>query len=315
MRREWCALMVVVVLLAGCSSGTTGDSVPESSSTSPTTATVVATSSASAAPSTVAELPSGAGAVVEVSGGALPAAVTGAVTSRGGELGDTASWDARYETYGLPRVAGSGVRLVAGEIEATAVEDGWQRRDALQWLLMDVSHASLGEILEELAVAAGLERWQVSERAEMVGNGDCLERRFTTSSTSTTWELSGCSYPDMAGMFAVAVERSGVFANAPSLVDPSVAAVASAMSGQLTSVSVFFGPPLTAGSASTLTVSATVGFEAGLEEAQVTLTAGPLAGWRASPGEGSVMYAGGVGSRWVLSSGSAVFAAAGRLSS
>ena len=160
MRGEWCAL--VVVLLAGCSSGTTGDSVPESSSTSPTTATVLATSSASAAPSTVAELPSGAGAVVEVSGGALPSAVTGAVTSRGGELGDTASWDARYETYGLPRVAGSGVRLVAGEIEATAVEDGWQRRDALQWLLMDVSHASLGEILEELAVAAGFERWQVS---------------------------------------------------------------------------------------------------------------------------------------------------------
>jgi hypothetical protein len=207
------------------------------------------------------------------------------------------------------------VRLVAGEIEASAVDGGWQRRDALQWLFMDVSHASLDSILDELAAAAEVSGWAVSERTETISNGDCIERTFTTLSTPTTWKLSGCKYPDYAGMFAVAVERSGTFANAPSPVDPSVAAVASSVDGQVTAVSVVFDHPTSTGSAVTLTATATVSFDAGLAVAEATLSAGPLTGWRMAPGEGSVMYSGGIGTRWVVSSGEATITASGRLTS
>jgi len=250
-----------------------------------------------------------------VSGGLLPSAVTSAITSKGGELADTASWDARFETFGLPRVAGPGVRLVAAEIEATAVDGGWQRRDALQWLLMDVSHASLDSILDELAAAAELSDLAVSVQQETVGNGDCTERTFTTPTNETTWKLSGCRYSDFAGMFAVAVERSGTCVNAPPLVDPSVAAVASSVDGKVTAVSVVFDHPTSTGSAVTVTATATVRFDAGLADAEAALTAGPLAGWRPAPGDGSVMYSGGIGTRWVVSSGEATLTAIGRLAS
>lgn len=308
MQRElWCA---AALLMAGCSNGG-GDGAMTTTSMTARMAEVatVATPPADAS----AELSVGPGLEVAVSGGLLPSAVTSAITSKGGELADTASWDARYETFGLPRVAGPGVRLVAGEIEAVLVGEGWQRRDALQWLFMDTTHASLGEFLDELAAAADINDWVVSERQETVSNGECIERVLTNAATTTTWKLSGCAYPDFAGMFAVAVERSGVFANAPSPVDPTVATVASSLDGEVTAVSVFFGPPASTGSAVTLMVSATVSFDAGLADAEATLTTGPLLGWRVSPGEGSVMYSGGIGARWVVSSGEATLTATGRL--
>ena len=120
---------------------------------------------------------------------------------------------------------------------------------------------------------------------------------------------------DDAGMFAVAVERSGTFVNAPSPVDPSVAALVSSVDGQVTAVSVVFDHPTSTGSAVTLTATATVSFDAGLADAEATLTVGPLAGWRSAPGDGSVMYSGGIGTRWVVSSGEATLTATGRLTS
>lgn len=309
MRHEWWC--VGLLLMIGCSAGDNG-APPSTSTTSAATAVTTAPQPPADGPE---QLPVGPGPEVAVSGGLLPSAVTSAITSKGGELADTASWDARYETFGLPRVAGPGVRLVAGEIEASAVDGGWQRRDALQWLLMDVSHASLDSILNELAAAADVSNWAVSERQEAVGNGDCTERTFTTPTSEATWKLSGCTYPDFAGMFAVAVERSGTFVNAPSPIDPSVAALVSSVDGQVTTVSVVFDHPTSTGSAVTLTATATVSFDAGLADAEATLTAGPLAGWRVAPGEGSVMYSGGIGTRWVVSSGEATLTATGRLSS
>lgn len=308
MRREWwCAS---VLLVAGCSNGG-GDGTTTTTSMTATTAEVVTVTTPPAdAPGT---LPVGPGPEVQVSGGMLPSSVTSAMTSTGGEVADTASWDARYETFGLPRVAGPGARLVAGEIEASAVDGGWRRRDALQWLFIDTTHASLGELLDELAAGADINDWVVSERQETVSNGECIERVVTNAATTTTWKLSGCTYPDFAGMFAVAVERSGVFTNAPSPVDPTVAMVATSVDGEVTAVSVFFGPPASTGSAATLTVSATVSFDAGLADAEAALTTGPLLGWRAAPGEGSVMYSGGIGARWVVSSGEATLSATGRL--
>lgn len=310
MRHEWWSALALLV--AGCSTGGGERATPSTSTTTEMTAVVSAPAPRHV--ETVA-LPAGPGPEVTVSGGLLPSAVTSAIMSKGGELADTASWDARYETFGLPRVAGPGVRLVAGEIEASAVDGGWQRRDALQWLFMDVSHASLDSILDELAAAAEVSDWAVGERQETVGNGDCTERTFTTPTDSATWKLSGCTYPDFAGMFAVAVERSGTFVNAPSPVDPSVAALVSSVDGQVTAVSVVFDHPTSTGSAVTLTATATVSFDAGLADAEATLTAGPLAGWRVAPGDGSVMYSGGIGTRWVVSSGEATLTATGRLTS
>lgn len=310
MRREWwCA---AALLVASCSTGS-GDETTASTSTT-TESTVAVSAPAPNGVESVA-LQVGPGPEVRVSGGLLPSAVTSAMTSKGGELADTASWDASYETFGLPRVAGPGARLVAGEIEAVAVDGGWQRRDALQWLFMDVSHVSLGSILDELAAAAEVGDWAVSERQETVGNGDCTERTFTRATDTTTWKLSGCAYPDFAGMFAVAVERSGTLVNAPSPVDPSVAAVVSSVGGQVTAVSVVFDHPTSTGSAVTLTATATVSFGAGLADAEATLMAGPLAGWRVAPGDGSVMYSGGIGTRWVVSSGEATLTSTGRLTS
>ena len=165
MRHEWwCA---AALLVAGCSTGGGEGATASTSTTTETTGVVLVT-----APSGVESvaLHDGPGPEVTVSGGLLPSAVTSAITSKGGELADTASWDARYETFGLPRIAGPGVRLVAGEIEASAVDGGWKRRDALQWLFMDVSHASLDSILDEFAAAAEVSDWVVSERQETVGN-------------------------------------------------------------------------------------------------------------------------------------------------
>ena len=313
MRREWwwCAAILVV---AGCSTGGGEGATASTSTTTETTGVVSVMAPTPPAVETV-ELQVGPGPEVMVSGGLLPSAVTSAISSKGGELADTASWDARYETFGLPRIAGPGVRLVAGEIEALAVDGGWQRRDALQWLFMDVSHASLESILEELAVAAEVSDWSVIERHETVGGGDCTERTFTTSTSEAAWKLSGCTYPEFAGMFAVAVERSGTFVHTPSPVDPSVAAVATSVDGQVTAVSVIFDHPTSTGSAVTLTATVTVSFDAGLADAKALLTEGPLAGWRAAPGDGSVMYSGGIGTRWVVSSGQARLTATGRLSS
>jgi hypothetical protein len=239
--------------------------------------------------------------------------VTTAITSKGGELADTASWDARHETFGLPRIAGPGVRLVAAEIEATAVGGGWQRRDALQWLFMDIAHVSLDELLDDVASAAGVGDWVVSEFQQTVSNGECVERTFTASTTTTTWKLSGCSYPDLAGLFAIGVERSSRFTEEPSPIDPSVAAAAEALDGRVTHVSVIFGHPTSTGSAVTLTAEATVTFDVGLAEARAILERGPMKGWTASPGEGSVMYSGGIGTRWVVTSGEATLRATGRL--
>jgi hypothetical protein len=125
--------------------------------------------------------------------------------------------------------------------------------------------------------------------------------------------LSGCSYPDFAGFFAVGVERSTTVTQAPSSVDPGVVQVAEALGGAVTRVSVIFGHPTSTGSAVTLTAEATVSFEAGLADAQAVLEVGPLAGWKASPGEGSVMYSGGIGTRWLVISGEAMLTASGRL--
>ena len=123
MRREcWCAAILAV---ASCSTG--GGNGATTSTTPSTAATAEVTIMATTPADAPAELPVGPGPEVQVSGGMLPSSVTSAITSKGGEVADTASWDARYETFGLPRVAGPGVRLVAGEIEASAVDDGWRR--------------------------------------------------------------------------------------------------------------------------------------------------------------------------------------------
>ena len=139
MRREWwwCAAILVV---AGCSTGGGEGATASTSTTTETTGVVSVMAPTPPAVETV-ELQVGPGPEVMVSGGLLPSAVTSAISSKGGELADTASWDARYETFGLPRIAGPGVRLVAGEIEALAVDGGWQRRDALQWLFIASVHS------------------------------------------------------------------------------------------------------------------------------------------------------------------------------
>ncbi|MFN6121304.1 MAG: hypothetical protein ACK5CE_16950 [Actinomycetes bacterium] len=256
------------------------------------------------------------GIVVEVAGGALPRDVVAAYESSGGELAVTASWDARFETFGLPRIAGDGVALVSARAEAVAVAGGWQRSDELQWLLRDDAMAGLDGLLDRVAVAAGVDDWTRTDEVSEVQGARCTTRIYTASDVpSPTWRVYGCSYPNELGMYAVAVAREGAFTTEePVIAEPSAVAVASTVGGHLQEVSVVFARPASVGSLTTLTTRVVIGFErAPVDAVADSLQRDALEGWRAMPGDNSVLFSGAPGQSWVLGDGSVVFSGEGRL--
>ncbi len=261
------------------------------------------------------ELTPGPGPSFEVSGGKLPQVVITGITSHGGELADTSSWDARFETYGLPRVTGPGVQLAGATIVVAAVDgaDGWSRSDGLQWLFMDSSHDGIAAMLDEVARSVGVESWTLTADVSIEQGANCVERDYWQATTSTAWKLQGCDFPSFAGMYSLGVTRTGVFTAGPPVVDPSVAAVLAALGGQITQVSVNFDHPVTEQSVVTLTTSAIVAYTQPDEAVIDTLVAGPLQGWTQSQGDGSVLFTGGLGTRWVVGTGNAALAGQGRL--
>lgn len=262
-----------------------------------------------------ATLTAGPGAELAVSGGNLPQSVMTGITSNGGEVADTSSWDARFETYGLPRVAGPGVKLVGATLDVSVAEGvpgSWARTDGLQWLFMDSSRDGVNAMLDDMARSAGLESWSVTASPSIVNGANCVVRDYWNE-TTTSWKLQGCDFPVFAGMYSVGVTRTGIFTQGPPIVDPSVSAVAAAAGGEVTKVSVTFDHPATAQSVVTLSTSTAVNFVVVDDEAISALAGGPLAGWTHSPGEGSIMFTGGLGTRWVVGSGQAWLSGQGRL--
>ena len=141
---KWHRTITVGVLLAtatACSTNTAGNDTASTTApavAAPSLAPVASTSVPVESAPTVTDAPtptdtaavlattsrSAASVEVVVSGGALPTAVASAVTSNGGELVDTAEWDARYGLVGLPIVAGPGVRLVGAEMVSRSLSGG-----------------------------------------------------------------------------------------------------------------------------------------------------------------------------------------------
>lgn len=301
--------ILAVVLLAGCSSSSPNEPAaasPDAPVTVPAagtgatdpqntvdTSVVTGTDPGSGGVALVA----GAGQSVAVSGGSLPTDVVDAVTSGGGELIDTSSWDARYETFGLPRITGSGVKLAGAKITVeSAGESSWRRTDGLQWLYMDASHSGLDEILDLVALAAGVDAWEMTVDLSTVNGADCVTRTYTRTAT---WTIEGCAYPVFPGMFATAVTRETVTDVAPTLPDPTVAQVATVLGGTIEETVIEFGSPKPGG-VTTLTSSAVVFYPGDRASAVTALTDGPLAGWDVLRGDGADVFTSG-SLRWTIS--------------
>lgn len=323
LRRTLSLLAVALVAITGCSGDDNTTTVASTDAESKTTTVVSdslpagSTSTPTPAESTVpdgvnpVELVAGAGVSVPVSGGLLPDRVVTSLRANGGELANTASFDARYETWGLPRVTGASVQLVAAESIVDANNGAWRRRDGMQWLFMDVSHDGIGALMDEMAAAAAVADWPVEVVDTAVGGGECVERTYTRDGIE--WLLQGCAYPDFAGMYALGVTRSGLFTAGPVIVDPSVAPMVDVLDGELTMVSVRFEHPASAGSVVTLTVQAVVTHQVPGAEAVDAVAEGPLQGWTRQPGDSSVQFVGGLGVRWMVTDGEARLTGEGRL--
>ena len=256
----------------------------------------------------------GPAASVAVVGDPLPRSVIDAIVAKGGELADTASWDARYDTFGLPRITGDRVRLVEAKIDARRMTNGWQRTDELQWLFQDTAHSGLDVLLDELAAAAGISTWAHTKDPKHVDGADCSTRTYARPGDSTMWRLQGCAYPKFPGMYAVGVGRDGLFADGePQNVEPTAQQVAAAVDGRIDAYTVTFGRPAATGSVSTLRTTVTVSYTGDATVTADTLARGPLAGWQRFPGDGSIMLSGSSGTRWVIGSGTATFDGQGRL--
>ena len=319
MRRS--SAIFAVVLLAGCSSSspnepaaTPGTGAPVTvSATDPSTTdpqNTVDNTAVTIPGSATVPLVAGAGQSVAVSGGSLPTDLVDAVTSGGGELIDTSSWDARYETFGLPRITGAGVKLAGATITVeSAGAANWQRTDALQWLYMDASHSGLDEILDLVALAAGVDAWEMTVERSTVNGAECVTRTYTRTST---WTIEGCAYPVFPGMFATAVTREAVTDVAPTVPDPTVTQVASVLGGTIEETVIEFGSPKPGG-VTTLTSSAVVVYPGDRASAVTALTAGPLTGWDVLRGDGADVFTSG-SLRWTISdTGAASLAVSSRV--
>jgi len=235
---------------------------------------------------------------------------------RGGELVNSSVWDARFETFGLPRVAGEGVVLVEATIDATRVTDGWRRVDQLQWLFQDTSSDGIGSLLDRAAAAVGVNGWVVAETVEVVDGASCTRRISTEriAPSSPTWTLQGCSFPAFPGMYSLGVGRDGVFTGAVvPAVEPTVGQVAALLGGTVDEVHVAFGHPEATGSVTTLRISVQVSHSIDSDTAVAAVVGGPLAGWQQFRGDGSVLLSGTGGASWVLSDASARFSFEGRV--
>ena len=326
MRRRWLAIVAAATVAAGCTAEGAQPVTTESTGAAsvPTRAAdVSAPDAATAVPLTSSEssgnaLTPGPGSPIVVDGGFLPRAVIDAVGRHGGELADQSVWDARFETFGLPRVVGVGVVLIEASIDATRMTNGWRRIDELQWLLQDTSSDGIGSLLDKAASAAGEAGWPVVETMEVVDGAACTKRVYSEPSvpTSPNWTLQGCSFPTLPGMYSLGVSRDGVFTGAEvPMVEPTVDQVAGALAGTVDEVHVEFGHPEATGSVTTLRISVQLSFNSDLGAAVAALGDGPLSGWQQFPGDASVMLSGTGGASWVLSDGSARFSFEGRLQS
>lgn len=324
MRRRWLAIVAAATVAAGCTAEGAQPVTTESTgaASEPTLAAEVSTPhTATTVPLTSSEsngnaLTPGPGSPIVVDGGLLPRAVIDAVGRRGGELADPSVWDARFETFGLPRVVGVGVMLVEARIDATRMTNGWRRIDELQWLLQDTSSDGISSLLDQAASAAGVAGWPVVETVEVVDGAACTKRVYSVPSvpTSPNWTLQGCAFPTLPGMYSLGVSRDGVFTGAEvPIVEPTVDQVASALAGTVDEVHVEFGHPEATGSVTTLRISVQLSFNTDLDAAVAAVGEGPLSGWQQFPGDASVMLSGTGGASWLLSDGSARFLFEGRL--
>ena len=241
------------------------------------------------------------GGVVTVSGGQLPSDVFDAYQSGGGELVETDDWQRRFDTLGMPTINGSGVRLVEAQINTQPAAGGWQRSDQMQWLFMDIRHASLNALLDDMAAAAGVDEvgWSMSSTSAVVQGANCTDRTYAprTGGDGVGWHLHGCGYPRYRSMFAAGFTRDGVFTSiSPPPVEPTTDAVSATLGGVLSDVSVVWTHP-DAGSMSTLTTTLVVSWSGYLNAATEALAKGPLAGWRQSPGDTSMLFVGSPGAQ------------------
>lgn len=241
-------------------------------------------------------LVAGAGPDVHVRGGDFPPEIVQAYGNRAGELLDVGVWDARFDTYGLPRLvaeSGRGVALVEATLDTRRDGDAWQRTDELQWLFADGSLAGIDPVLADAAAALGIGGWSVERTTDSVDGANCVHLAYSDpAGSSTVWRIQGCAYPKLPGLWSFGVGRDGRFTgtDVPS-VNPTVGTVTAAVGGQVDAVLVTFGHPEAEGSVTTLRSRVEVGWSGDLTTAIGTLSAGPLAGWDQFPGDGSTMFA------------------------
>ena len=58
-----------------------------------------------------------------------------------------------------------------------------------------------------------------------MSGADCLETTYSNDSTAVVWTLSGCAYPEFAGLRAVQVRRTGTFVDAGAAVGAASGAI------------------------------------------------------------------------------------------
>lgn len=170
------------------------------------------------------QLPSGPAVPYEVEGRPLPTAIVSTYLSGGGQLLQNDEVLSALDLREFPYPTAMGVVVTDATVSASATDAGVVHRDeALGWLFVD--DRTVGELIEGIARMAGLDvsGWSRMDTSSSVSGAVCVEVTFTNESTPVMWKLSGCSYPEFAGLRAVQVHRTGSFAAADLAPVPAVA--------------------------------------------------------------------------------------------
>ncbi|MEQ1701430.1 MAG: hypothetical protein ABMA25_15080 [Ilumatobacteraceae bacterium] len=174
--------------------------------------------------SDLAHLPSGPAVPYEVEGRPLPTAIVSTYLSGGGQLLQNDEVLSVLDLREFPYPTAMGVVVTDATVSVSATDAGTvHREEALGWLFVD--EKTIGELIEGIARIAGLNvaGWTRNDTSSSISGAECVEVTFTNESTPLVWKLSGCSYPEFAGLRAVQVHRAGSYAAADLAPVPAIA--------------------------------------------------------------------------------------------
>ena len=138
---------------------------------------------------------------------------------------------------------------------------------------------------------------------------DCVQRDYLLAGVA--WRVQGCSYAQYAGMVAVSLSRTGVFASPVPVLDASFPAIVASLGDvAVREWSIEFTEPNPDGT--TLRMRLVASHNATLDSVTDALGTGALVGWQQHGGDESMLFAAANGATWTVGPSSLQFDAVGR---